>query len=44
MLQSVSVFAPIANPSESKVGQKAFKGYLGEDRSLWEVSVDALLK
>lgn len=34
--KSVSTFAPIANPSESKVGQKAFKGYLGEDRSLWE--------
>jgi S-formylglutathione hydrolase len=34
--KSVSAFAPIANPSESKIGQKAFKGYLGEDRSLWE--------
>jgi hypothetical protein len=31
MYRSVSAFAPIANPSNSPWGQKAFKGYLGED-------------
>lgn len=34
--QSVSAFAPIANPTECPWGQKAFSGYLGEDRSTWE--------
>ena len=34
--QSVSAFAPIANPIECPWGQKAFSGYLGEDRSTWE--------
>ena len=33
--QSVSAFAPIANPSECPWGQKAFSGYLGEDTSAW---------
>lgn len=32
---SVSAFAPIANPSNCPWGEKAFKGYLGEDRSQW---------
>ena len=33
---SVSAFAPISNPTECAWGQKAFTGYLGEDRSRWE--------
>jgi S-formylglutathione hydrolase len=31
MYKSVSAFAPIANPIECPWGQKAFKGYFGED-------------
>lgn len=34
--RSVSAFAPIANPVESPWGQKAFTGYLGEDRETWK--------
>ncbi|MDX1819028.1 MAG: S-formylglutathione hydrolase [Marinobacter sp.] len=34
--QSVSAFAPIANPTECPWGQKAFRGYLGDDQSRWE--------
>ena len=33
---SVSAFAPIAAPILSPWGQKAFKGYLGEDQATWE--------
>lgn len=33
--QSVSAFAPIAAPSQCPWGEKAFRGYLGEDRSEW---------
>lgn len=36
MYKSVSAFAPIANPSECPWGEKAFKGYLGEDREVWK--------
>ena len=36
LYKSVSAFAPIANPSECPWGQKAFSGYLGEDRKTWE--------
>ncbi len=32
---SVSAFAPICSPSEVPWGQKAFGGYLGEDREEW---------
>lgn len=32
---SVSAFAPIANPSHCPWGQKAFKGYLGDNPDLW---------
>lgn len=35
--QSVSAFAPIAHPSACPWGVKAFTGYLGEDRSAWQV-------
>ncbi len=33
--QSVSAFAPIANPAAVPWGQKAFSNYLGPDRSRW---------
>ncbi|KAI9707446.1 MAG: hypothetical protein M1836_000407 [Candelina mexicana] len=34
--KSVSAFAPIANPTNCQWGQKAFKGYFGEDQQqLW---------
>ncbi|EIK46794.1 carboxylesterase [Cellvibrio sp. BR] len=33
---SVSAFAPIANPGNCPWGQKAFSGYLGEDRNTWQ--------
>lgn len=36
MFCSVSAFAPICNPINCPWGQKAFSGYLGEDRSTWE--------
>lgn len=32
---SVSAFAPIVNPSNCPWGQKAFGGYLGDNRELW---------
>lgn len=32
---SVSAFAPIVNPTNCPWGQKAFNGYLGENRDLW---------
>ena len=34
--QSVSAFAPIANPTMSEWGQKQFKEYLGTDEANWE--------
>lgn len=34
--QSVSAFAPIANPSNCPWGEKAFSNYLGDDRSAWQ--------
>lgn len=35
MYKSVSAFAPIANPSNCPWGEKAFKGYLGDDMESW---------
>lgn len=35
LFASVSAFSPIVHPSQCPWGQKAFKGYLGEDQSLW---------
>lgn len=35
MYQSVSAFAPIANPTNCPWGEKAFTGYLGEDKATW---------
>lgn len=34
--RSVSAFAPIAAPTKCPWGHKAFSGYLGEDRAIWE--------
>ncbi|GAB6030684.1 hypothetical protein CHUAL_007538 [Chamberlinius hualienensis] len=34
--RSVSAFAPISNPIECPWGQKAFKGYLGDDVETWK--------
>jgi len=33
--RSVSAFAPICAPTQCPWGEKAFTGYLGEDRALW---------
>lgn len=33
---SISAFAPISNPMNVPWGQKAFKGYLGDDKSKWK--------
>jgi S-formylglutathione hydrolase len=33
--RSVSAFAPICAPSRCPWGEKAFRGYLGEDRTTW---------
>lgn len=35
LYRSVSAFAPIAAPMRCPWGQKAFSGYLGEDREAW---------
>lgn len=35
LYKSVSAFSPIANPIQCPWGQKAFAGYLGEDKQLW---------
>nr|OQO05609.1 hypothetical protein B0A51_17100 [Rachicladosporium sp. CCFEE 5018] len=35
LFKSVSAFAPICNPSNCPWGQKAFSGYIGEDKSKW---------
>ena len=34
--QSVSAFSPICAPMNCPWGQKAFAGYLGDDKSTWE--------
>lgn len=33
---SISAFAPISNPINVPWGQKAFKGYLGDEKSQWK--------
>lgn len=38
MYKSVSAFAPISNPINCPWGEKAFKGYFGEDREVWRGS------
>jgi S-formylglutathione hydrolase len=35
LFQSVSAFAPIAAPTQCPWGEKAFTGYLGDDRTQW---------
>lgn len=35
LYKSVSAFAPITNPIKCAWGEKAFTGYLGEDKELW---------
>lgn len=40
LFKSVSVFAPVVNPSQSPWGRNAFLGYLGDDERLWH-SYDA---
>lgn len=35
VFQSISAFAPICAPMQCPWGQKAFTGYLGEDKTLW---------
>lgn len=36
MFKSLSAFAPISNPMNCPWGTKAFAGYLGEDKRLWQ--------
>lgn len=36
LFRSISAFSPIVNPIEVPWGQKAFKGYLGEDKASWK--------
>lgn len=43
--RSVSAFAPICHPSACPWGEKAFSGYLGDDRATWaEYDATELLK
>ena len=35
---SVSAFSPICHPTACPWGQKAFSGYLGDDRQVWKVN------
>ena len=36
LFKSCSAFAPICNPIDCPWGQKAFKGYLGDDFNEWK--------
>jgi S-formylglutathione hydrolase len=36
LYRSVSAFSPICNPTQCPWGQKAFLGYLGNDKASWE--------
>ena len=36
LYKSVSAWAPVSNPSACPWGEKAFKGYFGEDREVWK--------
>lgn len=36
LFESISAFSPIVNPTNCPWGEKAFKGYLGEDKSTWK--------
>ena len=35
LVKSITAFAPICNPMACPWGQKAFQGYLGEDKNTW---------
>lgn len=41
LFKSVSAFSPILNPTKVPWGEKAFRGYLGDDESTWK-KYDAL--
>ncbi|WP_308217651.1 S-formylglutathione hydrolase [Paenalcaligenes niemegkensis] len=41
--KSVSAFAPISAPTQCPWGEKAFSGYLGNDKSTWEAYDASLL-
>lgn len=34
--KSVSAFAPVVNPTQNNWGERAFRGYLGDDLSIWK--------
>lgn len=36
LYQSISAFSPISNPMNVPWGQKAFSGYLGDDKETWK--------
>jgi S-formylglutathione hydrolase FrmB len=36
LYRSVSAFAPICHPTQCPWGQKAFRGYLGDDEAAWK--------
>lgn len=36
MYRSVSAFSPISHPTECPWGEKAFNGYLGDDKTTWD--------
>ena len=36
LYQSISAFSPISNPMNVPWGQKAFSGYLGDDKEVWK--------
>lgn len=36
IFESISAFSPIVNPINCSWGEKAFTGYLGEDKELWK--------
>ena len=36
LYQSISAFSPISNPMSVPWGQKAFSGYLGDDKETWK--------
>ncbi|HOP21775.1 MAG TPA: S-formylglutathione hydrolase [Gammaproteobacteria bacterium] len=36
IFSSISAFSPIVNPTQCPWGQKAFQGYLGDDKQLWK--------
>ncbi len=35
LFKSISAFSPISNPISAPWGQKAFSGYLGDDKESW---------